>query len=167
MRCSFCERQTFARGIGRIGGDTASNANQHRGSIVSRFYRHPHAPLAESPRPARAPIDGRFPGSRVSALRRLPEPSLETASVAYGKRSPLTVAGAAWFCPEVIRPQSVPHSLFALSRETTNQIRQYTFATLACQWSCHRVQASMCVCPRNHGESSACPHTPSSGGHYG
>jgi len=36
------------------------------------------APLAEAPRPAREPINGRFPGSRVVALRRLPEASLET-----------------------------------------------------------------------------------------
>src|SRR4051794_32533377 len=167
MRGRFCERQAFARSVGRIGGGTASNANQHRGSIVSRFCGHPHAPLAEAPRPARAPIEGRFPGSRVSALRRLPEPSLETASVAYGKRSPLTVAGAAWFCPEVTRPRSVPHSLFALSRETINQIRQYTFATSACQWSCRRAQASMSVYARSYGELSICPHTPSFSGHYG
>jgi hypothetical protein len=63
--------------------------------------------------------------------------------VAYGKRSPLTVAGAAWFCSEVTRPRSVPHSLFALLRETINQTQQYTIATLACQWSGRWTQASM------------------------
>ena len=64
--------------------------------------------------------------------------------MALGRRSPLTVAGAAVVLPRGSRdPRFVPHSLFALLQETINQTRQYTVATLACQWSGRRTQASM------------------------
>jgi hypothetical protein len=102
------------------------------------------APLAEAPRPAREQIDGRFPGLRVGAPCRLPEPSVGRSSVALGRRSPRTVAGAAVVLFRESRdPRSSPHSLFALLRETINQTREYTVATLACQWSHRRTQASM------------------------
>ena len=52
--------------------------------------------VAEAPRPARDQWDGRSPGSRVIAAYRLPDLSLAgQKSVASGKRSPPTVAGAA------------------------------------------------------------------------
>src|ERR1700722_452034 len=67
---------------------------------------------AEAPRPARARIDGRSPGSRVGAHRRLPggDPS-----------------GLAWARRLQLRGQlrhrngrSAPHSLFALLREAVD-----------------------------------------------
>ena len=51
--------------------------------------------VAEAPRPARDQRDGRSPGSRVKASCRLPDLSMRQTSVALGKCSPLTVAGAA------------------------------------------------------------------------
>jgi hypothetical protein len=62
----------------------------------------------------------------------------------WAGRSPLTVAGAAVVLFSESRdPRSLPHSLFALLQEAINQTRQYTVATLACQWSRQRTQASM------------------------
>jgi hypothetical protein len=51
--------------------------------------------------------------------------------VALGRRSPLTVAGAAvaWF-QESPDSRIGPHSLFALLRETIDEVREYTVAPL-------------------------------------
>jgi hypothetical protein len=72
--------------------------------------------VAEAPRPARDQWDGRSPGSRVIAAYRLPDLSLAgQKSVASGKRSPPTVAGAAVGLHRSARAPDVyhiPSSLF-------------------------------------------------------
>src|SRR5262249_33796811 len=72
---------------------------------------------AEAPRPARARIDGRSPGSRVVARHRLPGISQWLCGIG----SPLTVAGGAAALEAGLDPPSAPHSLLSLCRETVDR----------------------------------------------
>src|ERR1700686_1545625 len=62
-----------------------------RGHRVPGWVQDANRPSAEAPRPAHDRIDGRSPGSRVTARHRLPGISQWLC----GSGSPLTVAGAA------------------------------------------------------------------------
>src|ERR1700675_3014796 len=83
-----------------------------RGHEVPCWVQDVNRPSAEAPRPAHDRIDGRSPGSRVTARHRLPGMSQWLC----GSGSPLTVAGAAAESEHGNQvPVPSPHSLFALT----------------------------------------------------
>src|ERR1700760_3026271 len=67
---------------------------------------------AEAPRPAHARIDGRSPGSRVAAHRRLPGD--DPSGLAWARRLQLRGQLRHW------NVSPAPHSLFALLREAVD-----------------------------------------------
>ena len=85
--------------------------------------------------------------------------------MALGRRSPLTVAGAAVASLRESRDsRPVPHSLFALLRETIDLAAQYTVAAAGCQWLRHRAHASMAGWAWNSRERASRAHSTSGSG---
>ena len=87
--------------------------------------------VAGAPRPARDQSNGRSPGSRVRATCRLPELSfLRHKSVASGKYSPLTVAGAAvgLYRRATRETYHIPSSLSRLERPSRAAVQRCAVA---------------------------------------